>query len=56
MNVFPPAGTLNSRVIVSPAHLKQMIVALTENFKKYESQFGSVEASEPPAGQIGFQG
>lgn len=56
MNMFPPAGTLNARVIVSPAHLKQMIAVLAENLSKYEASFGKVEASETPSNVIGFQG
>jgi hypothetical protein len=56
LNVFPPTGTLNARVIVSPGHMKRMIVALTENMKRYESQFGSVTPSDAPQNPIGFQG
>ncbi|MFZ2187814.1 MAG: DUF3467 domain-containing protein [Candidatus Moraniibacteriota bacterium] len=55
MNMFPPAGTLNARVIVSPAHLKQMIRVLEGNLGKYEASFGKVEASEAPSSTIGFQ-
>lgn len=54
LNVFPPTGTLNSRIIVSPGHFKRMVKAMDENLKKYEASFGNVEASEAP-GSIGFQ-
>lgn len=53
MNVFPPAGTLNARVIVSPGHLKRMIAALAENLSKYEASFGKVDTAQEPA-EIGF--
>lgn len=56
LNVFPPSGTLNARVIVSPGHFKRMLAAMTENLAKYEAQFGKVEASEAPQNPIGFQG
>ncbi|MEI8097024.1 MAG: DUF3467 domain-containing protein [Candidatus Moraniibacteriota bacterium] len=56
MNMFPPTGTLNARVIVSPAHLKQIIAVLVDNLGKYETTFGTVEASESPSSTIGFQG
>lgn len=56
MNMFPPTGTLNARIIVSPAHLKQIIVVLADNLSKYEASFGKVEASEAPSNTIGFQG
>jgi len=54
LNVFPPTGTLNSRIIVSPGHFKRMVKAMDENLKKYETSFGNVEASEAPS-PIGFQ-
>jgi len=56
LNVFPPTGTLNSRVIVTPGHFKRMIKAMEENLKKYEEKFGEVEVSESPnQSGIGFQ-
>lgn len=56
LNIFPPTGTLNARVIVSPGHFKRMLAALQENLGKYEAQFGSVAPSEGPTNKIGFQG
>lgn len=55
LNVFPPTGTLNARIIVSPGHFKRMLAAMQENLNKYESQFGAVAASEAPKNSIGFQ-
>lgn len=55
LNVFPPTGTLNSRVILSPGHFKRMVSAMGENLKKYEEQFGKIEESEAPNQSIGFQ-
>jgi hypothetical protein len=54
LNVFPPTGTLNARIIVSPGHFKRMMKAMEENMKKYEANFGKVEESEAPQG-IGFE-
>lgn len=54
MNVFPPTGTLNSRIIVSPGHFKRMAQAMEENLKKYESSYGEIEISESPQA-IGFK-
>lgn len=55
LNVFPPAGTLNSRVIVSPGHMKRIVAALTDNLAKYEKQFGVVRPSDAPTtNPIGF--
>ncbi|MFH1286322.1 MAG: DUF3467 domain-containing protein [Candidatus Magasanikbacteria bacterium] len=54
MSIFPPAGTLNSRVIMSPGHFKRMIVAMQDNLQKYESKFGSVDQAEEPDVIHGF--
>ncbi len=54
MSVFPPAGTLNSRVIMSPGHFKRMITAMQENLQKYEQQFGSVDTADEPDTVYGF--
>ena len=54
MSVFPPAGTLNCRIIMSPGHYKRMIKAMQNNLQKYESRFGSVEESDAPETVHGF--
>ncbi len=54
MSIFPPAGTLNSRVIMSPGHYKRMIKAMQDNLQKYESSFGSVQESDAPETVNGF--
>lgn len=55
LNIFPPTGTLNARIILSPGHLKRMQKAIEENLKKYEEQFGKIAESETPKNSIGFQ-
>jgi len=55
LNIFPPTGTLNSRVILSPGHFKRMIKAMEENLKKYEDQFGKIEVATEPKNEIGFK-
>ncbi len=45
----PPAGVVNSRVIVSPGHAKRIANALMENVAQYEAQFGEIKTlSIPP--------
>lgn len=56
LNIFPPTGTLNSRIIVSPGHFKRMVKAMEENLKKYEDQFGEIAEVEIPKQEIGFRG
>lgn len=53
MMVVPPNGTVTSRVIISPGHIKRIINALQDNVKKYEALFGAIEAAEEPKGKIG---
>ena len=48
INVCPPEGIVNARVIVSPGHLKRMVAALGENLARYEQRFGAVTISEAP--------
>jgi len=58
LNIFPPTGTLNNRIIVSPGHFKRMMGAMKENLKKYEEKFGEISVSESPADpgkKIGFE-
>lgn len=57
MNIYPwqKMGMLNSRIIISPSHMKRMVKALQDNIKKYEDQFGPVEIGDDKLGQVGFQ-
>jgi len=48
INLFPPSGVVNARVIVSPGHMKRMIRALQDNLTKYEGRFGARHEAEPP--------
>jgi hypothetical protein len=49
MDIFPPNGIVNARVIVSPANMKRIIEALQENLKKYEEQFSEIKKTTNPA-------
>lgn len=55
MNIFPPQGLINSRVIVNPQHMKRIAAAITENIKKYEDQFGKIAESQTPQQNFGFR-
>jgi signal transduction histidine kinase len=53
VNLFPPEGIVNARIIISPGHLKRVIRALAENVRKYEERFGEIrEAAEPGKGDL----
>ncbi len=54
LSVFPPTGTLNARVIVSPAHFKRFVKAMEGNLKKYEEKFGKIDEVKETEQKIGF--
>ncbi|MBR6423681.1 MAG: DUF3467 domain-containing protein [Bacteroidales bacterium] len=37
-----PKMQVGSRIIMTPEHAKRLLGALTENIRKYESQFGEI--------------
>jgi len=53
ISLLPPHGTLNARIITSPAHLKRIVKALQGNVKKYEDKYGTIEYEDNgPSGQV----
>ncbi|NIS61442.1 MAG: DUF3467 domain-containing protein [Proteobacteria bacterium] len=48
INIFPPTGIVNARVVISPGHMKRIIRALNDNVLKYESKFGVIEEAPEP--------
>lgn len=56
MMMAPNGGTVVSRVIVSPGHLKRMIHTLQDNLNKYENHFGKVGESNFPTHNVGESG
>lgn len=55
LNILPPHGSLVSRIITSPGHMKRIVKALEENIKLYENNFGKVTESKKPEKSIGFK-
>ncbi|MDD4412620.1 MAG: DUF3467 domain-containing protein [Patescibacteria group bacterium] len=55
-NILPPSGRTVAKLISTPAHFKRMIIAMNENLKKYEDQFGKISEAEPfEEKEIGFK-
>jgi len=56
MNLSPHQGIgiVNSKVVMSPGHIKRVIAALQDNLKRYETQFGKIEEAEAP-NELGFK-
>lgn len=48
-----PQAPVVSRVIMSPENAKKLLLALGDNIKKYESQFGEIKFHNANMGPIG---
>ena len=49
-----PKATVRARIISSPSHTKRFFLALEQNIKHYEEQFGAIKASCSMDKKIGF--
>ena len=43
-----PKATVRARAILTPRHMKRLIIAMQENLGRYESLFGTVDATPSP--------
>jgi hypothetical protein len=50
--VLPPVGTVVSRIMTSPGHMKRIIGALQDNVKKYEANFGTIVQANALEGRV----
>ncbi len=53
-----PKASVQSRIIMTPAHIKFLMNALKENIEKYEKQFGEIKlhgAPQQQGGNFGFR-
>ena len=53
-----PKARVQARIIMTPMHAKMLNIALADNIKKFEKQFGEVKMHGSPQGNskpIGFQ-
>ncbi len=55
MTVFPPAGIVSSRVVMSPGHIKRLAGVLSENIKRFEEQHGEIKAGIQNEHKFGFR-
>lgn len=42
-----PKAQVKSRVIMAPEHAKRLMLALQDNIRKYEAQFGAIRLTQP---------
>lgn len=52
-----PKAKVKSRIILTPQHAKRLMLALTDNIKKFEAQHGMIKDTEmPPPLPMNFGG
>ena len=58
INVMPgvPKARVVKRLVLTPDHAKRLMTALQENVKKYEDQFGAINAKDRPEFPMNFRG
>jgi len=44
-----PRATVRARAILTPRHMKRLLLAMQENLTRYESMFGTVDVSNAPS-------
>ncbi|HTO90903.1 MAG TPA: DUF3467 domain-containing protein [Candidatus Sulfotelmatobacter sp.] len=51
-----PKAKVYARIIVTPQHAKSLLMALEQNLKNYETQFGAIKLpGEPRTKEMGFK-
>ncbi len=43
-----PRATVRARAIMTPKHMKRLLLALQDNLGKYEAQFGAIDLGNVP--------
>jgi hypothetical protein len=54
-NVMAPSGRVVSKLITTPGHFKRIVMAMNDNLKKYEENFGQISAAKIDDKEIGFK-
>jgi hypothetical protein len=56
-NVHPSGqnGILVSRIYTSPGHFKRMVLAMQENVKRHEENYGEIKSEKGPEQNLGFK-
>lgn len=42
-----PQARVQSRIVLNPVHAKNLLFALSDNLRKYESEFGEIKMPQP---------
>jgi len=49
-----PKAKVKSRIILTPSHAKRLLHALSDNIKKYEAQYGTIDLGQSGGGNMQF--
>jgi len=49
-----PKAKVKSRIVLTPTHAKRLLIALNDNVKKYEAQYGKIKDSAQPTPNMSF--
>ena len=55
LSIMGGSGKVTGKIMTNPGHFKRMVLAMNDNLKKYEDQFGEIKESEVPGKEIGFK-
>lgn len=50
-----PKAKVHARVVTTPQHAKMLLMALEDNIKKFETQFGVIKVPGPEEKAMGFK-
>jgi len=51
-----PQARVKSRILLTPEHAKRLLMALAENVRRYETQYGDIQEREQPTFPMAFSG
>jgi len=49
-----PKAKVKSRIVLTPTHAKRLLIALNDNVKKYEAQYGKIKDTNQPSPNMSF--
>lgn len=49
-----PKAKVKSRIVLTPTHAKRLLLALNDNVKKYEAQFGKIQDTKQQMPNMNF--
>ena len=49
-----PKAKVKSRIVLTPVHAKRLLLALNDNIKKYEAQFGKIQDTKQQIPKMNF--